>query len=242
MKRDIERLMKELMDKKIREFWIGFETMGPKEYHYVNDFLLYPIKMLLPGIIGGGRFFFHASVFFKVQGEYDYGIVAEYGGKPKGGNYLPSQGKSVYNIFENYKYGKEGGLKIRMMSDSDFKEKCHATFVSYMKLIINEKNIPSVNELLNKICYQSQWRRKDYDLVDHNCQDFVAQCIKELKAVRSDEYNNFRGYHNLALAHYPYWIIEQLEKNENDKSLVVDKIPIVGPVEEGIRAIFGLFA
>ena len=53
---------------------------------------------------------------------------------------------------------------------------------------------------------------------------------------------NFRGYNNLALAHFPYAIIEQLEKNENDSSVDVDKIPIIGPIEEGIRAFFGLFA
>ena len=44
MKRDIDRLMKKLMDKKIREFWIGFETIGPDLYHYANE-LLYPVKM-----------------------------------------------------------------------------------------------------------------------------------------------------------------------------------------------------
>ena len=241
MKRDIDRLMKKLMDKKIREFWIGFETIGPDLYHYANE-LLYPVKMLLPARLGGGRFLYHASAFFKVEGEYDYGIVAEYGGKQKGNNYLPSSRESVYNIFEKYKYGKEGGLKIRMMSESDFKNKCNTTFVDYMKLIIKVKNIPSVDELLNKICYQSQWKRNNYDLLDHNCQDFVVKCIKELKAVRSDQYNNFRGYHNLALAHFPYAIIEQLEKNENDSSVDVDKIPIIGPIEEGIRAFFGLFA
>ena len=219
MKRDIDRLMKKLMDKKIREFWIGFETIGPDLYHYANE-LLYPVKMLLPARLGGGRFLYHASAFFKVEGEYDYGIVAEYGGKPKGNNYLPSSRESVYNI----------------------KNKCNTTFVDYMKLIIKVKNIPSVDELLNKICYQSQWKRNNYDLLDHNCQDFVVKCIKELKAVRSDQYNNFRGYHNLALAHFPYAIIEQLEKNENDSSVDVDKIPIIGPIEEGIRAFFGLFA
>ena len=237
MKKDIDRLMKNLMDKKIREFWIGFERLGPDLYHKANEYL-FPIKMLLPGILGGGRFLYHASAFFKVEGEYDYGIVAEYG-------YIAKDScsrESVYNIFENYKYGKEGGLKIRMMSDSDFKNKCNTTFVDYMKLIIKVENIPSVDELLNKICYQSQWKRNNYDLLDHNCQDFVVQCIKELKAVRSYQYNNLRGYHNLSLAHYPYAIIEQLEKNENDSSLDVDKIPIIGPIEESIRAFFGLFA
>lgn len=241
MKKEIERLMKKLTDKKIREFWIGFETIGPDTFHFANEFI-YPIKMFLPAKLGGGRFLYHTSAFFKVEGEYDYGIVAEYGGKAKGSGYLPSSRESVYNIFEKYKYGKEGGLKIRMMSESDFKNKCDTTFVNYMKLIIKAENIPSVDELMNKICYQSQWKKNDYDLIDHNCQDFVCQCIKELKAVRSDQYNNLRGYHNLSLAHFPYAIITQLEKNEKDSSLDVDKFPIIGPVEEGIRALYGLFA
>ena len=240
----VKKILESLMNKRIREFRIGFETLGSgivQFGHCVNDLFLYPMKMFLPAKLGGGRFLFHASAYFKVEGEDDYGIAVEYGGKAKGSGYLPSQYKSIYNIFEKFQYGKEGGLRIRMLSDADFKSKCHTYFIDTMPLIITVKNIPTVKKLLETICKNSQWRKGDYEVLDHNCQDFVVQCIKELKAVRSEHLGYFRGYHNLALAHYPYCIIEQLEKNENDRSNDIDKIPILGPIEEGIRAFFGMF-
>ena len=40
---------------------------------------LYPIRIFLPAHLGGGRFFYHAFAFFKVEDEEDCGITVEYG-------------------------------------------------------------------------------------------------------------------------------------------------------------------
>ena len=105
-----------------------------------------------------------------------------------------------------------------------------------MELIIRRRNPPTINQLLDSICNDSSWRRRDFNLFSKNSQDFVVECIKRLDAVRGETYGHFRGYHNLAVAHYPFKIIEQLEKNENDTQINIDRIPI-----KGLKAIFGLF-
>ena len=240
MRLSIQGHINELMNRQIKEFHIGFNKLGSTLGHAANE-LLYPVKIFLPAHLGGGRFFYHVLAFFKVENEYDCGIAVEYGGKEKGGGYLPSSSNSILNYFQSYIYGRDGGLRYQMMTYSDFLNKCSTTFINNMKLIIRKSNPPTINQLLNSICNDSSWRKRDYNLLNNNCQDFVVECIKRLDAVRGYAYNNFRGYHNLAVAHYPFKIIEQLEKNENDSQTEIDKIPIIGPIQEGIRAIYGLF-
>lgn len=63
---------------------------------------------------------------------------------------------------------------------------------------------------------------------------FLCKFIEKLDAIRP-KFEYFRGLNNNAVAQYPYWLVKQLEKNEDDPSQVADKIPIVGPVEETIR-------
>ena len=228
MKLSAEGFVNELMKKKITSFYIGIEKMGSKIVHGINDYILRLYKQFFPAHLGGGRFFFHATAFFNVENE-SKGILIEYGGKPKGENYLPgSSSSSIYTLC--YKYGKEGGLRYTMMSFYDFKERSD----DYIECIIRVQNKPTPNELLNNICDYSSWKRNDYNLVIHNCQDFICKFIDKLDAVRpEDEY--LRGFHNNSIAQYPCCIIKQLEKNEQDNSRIPDKIPIIGPIEENIR-------
>ena len=228
--------MNQLMNKQIKEFHIGFLQLGSNLGHAANDYFLYPIRMLLPAHLGAGRFFYHIYTFFKVEGEEDCGITIDFcRAYPQN-----SRNNNLINYFESYRYGNEGGLRYQMMTYSDFKNKCFTTFVSHMELIIRKRNPPTINQLLDSICNDSSWRRRDFNLFSKNSQDFVVECIKRLDAVRENYYANFRGYHNLALAHYPFKIIDQLEKNENDSQTNIDKIPIIGPIQESARAIFGL--
>ena len=37
----------------------------------------------------------------------------------------------------------------------------------------------SINSLLNSICNQSDWKRSDYNLASHNCQEFVCKFIEK---------------------------------------------------------------
>ena len=218
----------------IKEFHIGFEQPGSNIGITINEMFLYPIRIFLPAHLGGGRFFYHALAFFKVEDEEDCGITIDY---IAGSNYLSnSRSNNLSNFLESYRYGREGGLRYQIMTYSDFKKKCFTTFISHMELIIRRRNPPTINQLLDSICNDSSWRRRDFNLFSKNSQDFVVECIKRLDAVRGETYGHFRGYHNLAVAHYTFKIIEQLEKNENDTQINIDRIPI-----KGLKAIFGLF-
>ena len=157
--------------------------------------------------------------------------MLEYGGKPKGENYLPGSSSSSSSISPQlYKYGKDGGLRYQMMTSSQFSNLSD----DILKLIIRVSPKPTVNSLLNSICNQSDWKRSDYNLAFHNCQDFVCKFIEKLDAVRP-KFKYLRGFHNNAVAQYPYCLVKQLEKNEDDPSQVADKIPIIGPIEETVR-------
>ena len=180
MKLSSKGYIDELMNKEIDEFYVGIEKMYSKIVHGINDYIFVGYKIFLPAYLGGGRFLFHATVYFRFKNEKQ-GILLEYGGKPKGENYLPGNSSSSSSISPQfYKYGKEGGLRYQMMSYSQFYDMSD----DILKLIIRVSSKPSVNSLLNCICNQSDWKRRDYKVASHNCQDFVCEFIKKLDAVR----------------------------------------------------------
>ena len=216
-----------LLNKEIDEFNVGIEKIGSKIVHGMNEYILKEYKLYLPAYLGGGRFFFHATAYFRFKNE-EQGILLEYGGKPKGENYLPGASSSISPQF--YIYGKYGGLRYQMMSYSQFLQKSD----NILNLIIRVSIKPSINSLLNSICNQSDWKRSDYNLASHNCQDFVCKFIEKLDAVRP-KFKYYRGFHNNAVSKYPYCLVKQLEKNEDDPSQLVDKIPLIGPIEESVR-------
>ena len=220
----------DLMNKEIDEFYVGIEKLGSKIAHGMNEYILRAGKLYLPAYLGGGRFLFHLTAYFTFKNE-NQGILLEYGGKPKGENYLPGSSSSSSSISPQlYKYGKDGGLRYQMMTSSQFSNLSD----DILKLIIRVSTKPTVNSLLNSICNQSDWKRSDYNLAFHNCQDFVCKFIEKLDAVRP-KFKYLRGFHNNAVAQYPYCLVKQLEKNEDDPSQVADKIPIIGPIEETVR-------
>ena len=227
-----EEKMHKLMDNKIQNFYIGFEKIGANAFHLLNETIFYGLKQYLPAHLGGGRFFFHTTAFFELKDEYN-GVLVEYGGDPKGNGYLPvSSASNSLSLKQFYKYGKKGGLRFEKMTYFQFIKRSD----KFMKLIIRVNNIPSVNELIDKICKSSVWKKDDYNGLFHNCQDFVCKVIEKLDAVRP-RFQYLRSFHNNAVASYPICIINKLEENENDSSKIVDSIPLIGPIEENIRLI-----
>ena len=71
-----------LLNKEIDEFNVGIEKIGSKIVHGMNEYILKEYKLYLPAYLGGGRFFFHATAYFRFKNE-EQGILLEYGGKPK---------------------------------------------------------------------------------------------------------------------------------------------------------------
>ena len=149
------------------------------------------------------------------------------------------KGKTIYQVVLTkvllssiYKYGKEGGLRYQMMTYQQFFDLSD----DIIKLTIRITDVPSINSLLNSICNKMDWRRCDYNAIFHNCQDFVCEFIKKLNAVR-EKFSYFRGFHNSSLGTYPFYLVKQLEKNEEDSINIIDKIPVIGPLEEHFRMI-----
>ena len=122
MKLSRKGYINELMNKEIKEFYVGIEKMFSKIAHGVSDYILVGYKIFLPAYLGGGRFLFHITAYFTFENE-SQGILLEYGGKPKGENYLPGDYNSSSSISTQiYKYGKEGGLRYQMMTYQQFSE------------------------------------------------------------------------------------------------------------------------
>jgi hypothetical protein len=231
-----DRYINDLLNKAITEFYVGYERLKYTDLlHEIGDGLI-SYKFLLPKYILGGRFLLHAKAFFKLYGENNYGIIVEYGGKPKGNNYLPDpndrDNPDFFKLF--YIYGNEGGLRYQISTIENFKANCS----DYMKPYIGLTYSITTNQLLRQIYSEKSWRRKDYDLKNHNCQDFIAKIIEKLRAKRRINcIHDGRGYHNFSLAYFPPVIINEFEKNENDSDLKINKFPIIGQLEEGVRII-----
>ena len=74
----------------------------------------------------------------------------------------------------------------------------------------------------------------NYNLLKHNCQFFVDVFIRDLKGKRPEgKYG--RGNHSASVFGIPYMILEQLEKNENDKTNIIGYIPIFGTFIDSFR-------
>ena len=225
-----------LMNKEIVEFYIGYEKLKYTDILHAIDNGLISYKFILPKYPFGGRFLLHAKAFFKLSGENNYGIIVEFGGKPKGNNYLPDlYDRNNTDFFKlNYIYGNEGGLRYQISTIDIFKENCS----DYMKPNIGLSYPITINQLLKQICSEKSWRRRDYDLKNQNCQDFIVKIIEKLQAKRRINCkHDGRGYHNFSLAYFPPVIINEFEKNENDSNLKINKFPIIGQLEEGVRII-----
>ena len=85
------------------------------------------------------------------------------------------------------------------------------------KITLEELNHEFIGEL---------WAAKNYVLTSHNCQDFAAEVIKILKAVRIKEEDKIRMNEKFAL---PNCLIKALTSNEGLSTInIIGRIPIVG--------------
>ena len=124
-----------------------------------------------------------------------------------------------------------------MITRNELFELSHKT----IHLDIRVPHKPTLNELLNSICRGSDWKRDDYNLIIHNYQDFVCKLIEKLNAVRP-RLKYGCCFPNSSVSQFPYCIVKQLKKND-DPSQIVDKIPLIGPIEETFRlfVLYSLF-
>ena len=79
-----------------------------------------------------------------------------------------------------YKYDKDGGLRYCVISSHNFIEKSD----NIIYLEIRNNSIPTLRKLLDSIRNDSDWKRNNYSLPGHNCQDFVCKVIEKLNCVK----------------------------------------------------------
>ena len=89
----------------------------------------------------------------------------------------------------------------------------------------NVKNQITLKNLINRI-KSEKWLAKNYNLLNNNCQDFAAEIILILQAVRINEKNKIRLIEKSSL---PNCLIKALTKNEGSNlHNIIGRIPVVG--------------
>lgn len=84
-------------------------------------------------------------------------------------------------------------------------------------------------ELCNKF-KGTEWKAGNYNLAHHNCQNFAAEVIKILKAVRKNDFDKIRSREKLIL---PNCIISNLWDNEKHSWMkTIGRIPLLGPIHD----------
>ena len=104
---------------------------------------------------------------------------------------------------------------------------------NFFSQIINDFNIVKCDvknkitlEELNKEFLGEKWEAKKYNLSSHNCQDFAAEVVKILKAVRMNEKDKIRINEKKAL---PNCLINALTNNEESFTInTLGRIPVFG--------------
>lgn len=105
----------------------------------------------------------------------------------------------------------------------------------YFRCVICEaKNKITLRELCMHF-QNEKWEAKNYDVLTHNCQDFGAEVIKIVKAIRLREIDKVRLIEKFSL---PHCIIQALWDNESlSISNTIGRIPIIGSGFDLLRCI-----
>ena len=143
--------------------------------------------------------------------------------------YLLNDGARFYEI-----HAKENddiffiiGANYFGISLEEIKEKSMRDFNFHQ---LNVGNEITLGELANYFIKDNNWNAKDYNVLTHNCQDFVAKCIKKLKLTRMDDLDKRRG--NEILFFSPC-VLKALYDNEgwsakNTARRIFQRIQIIG--------------
>mgnify|MGYP006916245402 FL=1 len=211
------RLLNDTIDKII----IGIEPIGTEIGHGISYYTR-GLRINLPTYLGGGTFVHHLSCLITLKQTKETVILefgAYYGGEEEYKNYI----HYVYDA------EKEGGLRFSKMSKSDYHSKI---FNGKKGAIIIENvtidNIMTFNELIEKCKSGTSWKANDYNLANHNCQDFIAKVIEVLKVKRTID-DETKYSHMSGKINYPPVILKALEKNDTPTGLTIaESIPYLG--------------
>ena len=97
---------------------------------------------------------------------------------------------------------------------------------------MNVGNEITLGELVNNFIKDNNWNAKDYKFLGHNCQNFVAKCIKILKLTRKNEDDKRR---HTEIYFFPPCVLSALYENEiwSAKNIclrILQRIPLIGMI------------
>ena len=198
----------ENINSKIVKFFIGWRDLDISRKAGFFSFIGGALSnMVLPSFLGGGRYFQHGFCWFELE-----------------------NGNSCIVDYD------QEGYHINRASFEEFENQCQPTyyFQGFHKMNPVELTIERDYTIKDILAKCESYIGKNYHLLKHNCQFFVDVFIKDLKSKRPEgKYG--RGNHSASVFGIPYIILEQLEKNEKDRSNVIGYIPFLGTFIDSFR-------
>ena len=121
---------------------------------------------------------------------------------------------------------KEALLEQYLIDNNNEMDKYRKKFIEGLKSVECEiKNKVTLGELMDHFRVVD-WTADKYILGFHDCQNFAAEVIRYLKAIRINEYDTLRIREKELL---PNCVIKALKENENLNELnIVGSIPVIG--------------
>ena len=105
-------------------------------------------------------------------------------------------------------------------------QKCLTSANKFTAIYCDIKNKITLQELFYHFKGKKEWEAQGYNVVTHNCQDFGAEIIKILKAVRTSEHLKVRMREKYL---FPSCIIHAFWKNEEwSTTNTLGRIPVLG--------------
>lgn len=209
--REQEREM--LLNSKISYIEVGLENLGPKAAHVVK-FGTIGFRMFMPWYLNPSVMY-HASIFAHIEGKR-FGVMMEFG------MYRDEKEPGRPNDLH---YWNQDGLRFTRMTEYEF----HDIIDNRHNIVCGYRGNITVRELMEKVHTKGKsWRAEDYRMEYHNCQDFVAKAIKEMKAYRLE--CSYIRRHTLTKVLVPHEIMLALEKNEKDLLCAFEWIPFFGAI------------
>ena len=156
------------MKSKIYEIIIGFEPF----LEVVN---------VIDRFFSGGTHCYHASALLRTN-DNKY-IMIEYGG-------YENQNENYNNYLY---YLNEDGARYCYMDKDDYICNKLNLLPLYFKADIFNKN-KTLEQIINELQQNGSWKKNDYNLANHNCQTFIGEIIKILRAVLHRKRNQYPCY------------------------------------------------
>lgn len=152
-------------------------------------------------------------------------IIVEYGA------YNENYDNPPYNTQIYYWHKRQYGLRMyEDPKDVFFNE------TDWIELQFNDYGY-NLNEIIDYLCSYDDYSKKNYDLIDLNCQRFCQNLISIINGKRFPG-KDLRGNHTLTFAFIPAYIATVLEDNEKDEENIIGYIPIAGVIIDKFRFFF----